>query len=83
MFLFSLMYVCTFQPPEFDNCAMLTIDYYDVRINSSGDEILSQRVHNKTTLSFVYFNNHPSVTFTASILQLLILKDREVIQQFL
>ena len=46
---------------------MLAMDFYDVRINSSGDEILSQRVYNKTTLSFVYFSTHPSITFTASV----------------
>ena len=55
------------QPPEVDNCTMLAIDYYDIKINSSECEILYRRIYDNTTLSFNYSTNHPSITFTVSV----------------
>ena len=46
---------------------MLPIDYYDVRINSTEHEIVSERIHDKTTFPFEYSNNHSSITFRVNI----------------
>ena len=46
---------------------MLAIDYYDVKINSTEREIVSEIIHNKTTLSFEYSNNHSSITFRVNV----------------
>ena len=55
------------QPAEVDNCTMLAIDYYDIRINSSECEILPRRIYDNTTFSFNCSTNHPSITFTVSV----------------
>ena len=52
---------------EVDNCTMLAINYYVIRINSSECEIPSQRIYDNTTLSFNCSTNHPSITFTVSV----------------
>ena len=65
----KLVWFCTFQPPKVNNCTMLAIDYYDVRINSIEGEIVSERIYNKTTLLFEYSNNHSnsSITFRVNV----------------
>ena len=45
---------------------MLAIKHYDIRINSSKGEVLSQKVDN-TTVVFDYLDNHSTITYTVSI----------------
>ena len=54
------------QPPEIDTCSMLVIKHYDVRINSSKGEVLSEKVDN-TTVVFDHLDNHSTITYTVSI----------------
>ena len=54
------------QPPEIDTCSMLAIKHYDVRINSSKGEVLSEKVDN-TTVIFDHLDNHSTITYTVSI----------------
>jgi len=46
---------------------MLAIQYYDVRITSSKDEIASRRIDNATAFSFEYLDNHSNIKFTVNI----------------
>lgn len=46
---------------------MLEIEYYDVRINSSEGEEVSERIDNATTLLFELFNGCSKTTFTINI----------------
>ena len=54
------------QLPEIDTCSMLAIKHYDVRINSSKGEVLSEKIDN-TTVIFDHLNNHSTITYTVSI----------------
>ena len=45
---------------------MLAIKHYDVRINSSKGEVLSEKVDN-TTVIFDHLDNHSTITYTVSI----------------
>ena len=45
---------------------MLAIKHYDVRINSSKGEVLSEKVDN-TTVTFDHLDNHSTITYTVSI----------------
>ena len=54
------------QPPEIDTCSMLTIKHYDLRINSSKGEVLSEKIDN-TTVLFDHLDNHSTIAYTVSI----------------
>ena len=45
---------------------MLAIKHYDVRINSSKGEVLSQKV-DTTTVVVDHLDNHSTITYTVSI----------------
>ena len=45
---------------------MLAIKHYDVRINSSKGEVISEKVDN-TTVIFDHLDNHSTITYTVSI----------------
>ena len=45
---------------------MLAIKHYDVRINSSKGEVLSEKVDN-TTVIFDHLDDHSTITYTVSI----------------
>ena len=45
---------------------MLAIKHYDVRINSSKGEVLSEKVDN-TTVIFDHLDYHSTITYTVSI----------------
>ena len=45
---------------------MLAIKHYDVRINSSKGEVLSEKTDN-TTVIFDHLDNHLTITYTVSI----------------
>ena len=54
------------QPPEIDTCSMLLIKHYDVRINSSKGEVLSEKI-DTTTIVFDHLDNQSTITYTVSI----------------
>ena len=54
------------QPPEIDTCSMLAIKHYDVRINSSKGEVLSEKIES-TIVIFDHLDNHSTITYTVSI----------------
>ena len=65
------MFVCistyvTLQAPEIDNCSMLPIKLYDVRIDSSDSksEIVSKQIFNALTLSFEHMDKQFIVNIT-------------------
>ena len=45
---------------------MLAIKHYDIRINSSKGEVLSEKV-DSTTVIFDHLDNHSTITYTVSI----------------
>ena len=45
---------------------MLAIKHYDVRINFSKSEVLSEKIDN-TTVVFDHLDNHSTITYTVSI----------------
>ena len=63
--LVSIVVVVLLQPPEIDTCSMLKI-HYDVRINSSKGEVLSENI-STTSFVFDHLDNHSTITYTVSI----------------
>ena len=57
------------QPPEIDNCYMLTIKHYDVRINSSKGEVLPEKI-DSTTVIFDYLNNQSTITINITVIDI-------------
>ena len=56
------------QPSEIDTCSMLAIKHYDVRINSSKGEVLSEKIDNITVIYILdHLDDHSTITYTVSI----------------
>ena len=50
-------YLFTFQPPEIDECSMVAVEHYDVRISSSDGEILLERTEPDNEITFMLDDN--------------------------
>ena len=57
------------QPPGIDNCYMLAIKHYDVRINSSKGEVLSEKI-DITTVIFDYLDNQSTITINITVIDI-------------
>ena len=64
--LVSIVVMVLLQSPEIDTCSMLAIKHYDVRMNSSKGEVLSENI-STTSVVFDHLDNHSTITYTVSI----------------
>ena len=57
------------QPPLIDECSMVAVKHYDVRISSSDSEIMLERTEPDyaTTVMFDYVGSHSIITFKINI----------------
>ena len=58
-----------FQPPKIDECSMVTVKHYDVRISSNDSEMILERTEpdHVTTFIFDYVDDRSVITFKINI----------------